>query len=368
MAGFTGKKRSRDEKPRLPKGRPAKKPRKQREYHSSSEDDEEEEGPGGGQDFAAVNLLDSDAEDLDNMAVDDGESSGGDDSSSDGEGSSREEGARVRSKATKPTKTQAAKKAQARKAKSGGGDGDSGGDSDGSNNNNNNNNDNTDDDSEGDSDSDSDGSGAAAAGSRRGGGGGKKQSKRNDPAAFATSMSKILSTKLSTSRRADPVLARSAEAHEAARLAVDSALEAKAHRKMAEQRRLALDKGRVRDVLVATNNNNGDGGVEEKKDGGDGDERRQATAAATTTTTTTSEMLEAEKRLRKVAQRGVIKLFNAVRAAQVKAADAQRAVRADGVVGMNRREEKVTEMTKKGFLDLIAAGGGGLKKGPLEEA
>ncbi|KAL8388123.1 hypothetical protein RB595_009441 [Gaeumannomyces hyphopodioides] len=341
MAGFTGKKRSRDEKLRLPKGRPAKKPRKQREYHSSSEDGE---GPEDGQDFTAVNLLDSDAEDLDNMDVDDGESSGPDDSSSDEEGSSRED-PRVRSKARKPAKTQATKKAQTRKTKSGEGDG-SEGDSDGSNNNN-----GSQDDSEDDSDSDGEGTAPQA-----GGGRGKKQSKRNDPAAFATSMSKILSTKLSSSRRADPVLARSAEAHEAARLAVDSGLEAKAHRKMAEQRRLALEKGRVRDVLVATNTNSVDGGGKEEERYG---ERRQAT---------TSEMLEAEKRLRKVAQRGVIKLFNAVRAAQVKAADAQRAVRAEGVVGMNRREEKVTEMTKKGFLDLIAAGGGGLKKGPLEEA
>lgn len=343
MAGFTGKKRSRDEKPRLLKGRPSKKPRKQREYHSSSED---EEGPEAGQDFTAVNLLDSDAEDLDNMAVDDGESSGSeeehDPSSSD---DSSREGPRVRSKAGKPTNPQTAKReAQRRKSKTGEGDGGGDGESGSGDNT------NEEDDSEEDGEDEN----------LAGGGRGKKQSKRNDPTAFATSMSKILSTKLSSSRRADPVLARSAEAHEAARLAVDSALEAKAHRKMAEQRRLALEKGRVRDVLVATANNNDSNSNSNEGGGDDGnDKERQVT---------TSEMLEAERRLRKVAQRGVIKLFNAVRAAQVKAADAQRAVRAEGVVGMNRREEKVTEMSKKGFLDLIAAGGGGLKKGPLEEA
>jgi hypothetical protein len=38
------------------------------------------------------------------------------------------------------------------------------------------------------------------------------------------------------------------------------------------------------------------------------------------------------------------------------------------VVGVKRKEEKITEMSKKGFLDLIASGGGGLKKGGLEEA
>jgi len=83
---------------------------------------------------------------------------------------------------------------------------------------------------------------------------------------------------------------------------------------------------------------------------------------------TAEELLEAERLLRKVAQRGVVKLFNAVRAAQVKAAEAERATRNEGMVGMGRREEKVTDMSRKGFLDLIASGGAGLKKGGLEEA
>ncbi|GKT84186.1 DUF1665 domain protein [Colletotrichum tofieldiae] len=165
-------------------------------------------------------------------------------------------------------------------------------------------------------------------------------SKRNDPSAFSTSMSKILSTKLSNAKRADPVLARSAEAHESAKAAVDLALESKARKQMRQQKREALEKGRVRNVLVAPE----------------------------TEDTSTGEMVETERRLRKVAQRGVVKLFNAVRAAQVKAAEAERKARKDGVVGVVRREEKINEMSKKGFLDLIASGGGGLKKGALEEA
>ncbi len=75
-----------------------------------------------------------------------------------------------------------------------------------------------------------------------------------------------------------------------------------------------------------------------------------------------------ERLLRKVAQRGVVKLFNAVRAAQVKAVEAERVVKKEGVVGVKRKEEKVTEMSKKGFLDLIASGGGSLRKAPIEEA
>jgi len=178
----------------------------------------------------------------------------------------------------------------------------------------------------------------------------KAKSKRNDPDAFATSISKILNTKLSTSRRADPVLARSAEAQEASRKAVDSSLDAKARKQLRDQKRLALEKGRVRDVLVASNAAEMDPATGEAADG-----------------QTTAQILETEKRLRKVAQRGVVKLFNAVRAAQVKASEAERAARAEGVVGMGRRQEKITEMTRQGFLDLLASGGGGLKKGPLEE-
>lgn len=168
----------------------------------------------------------------------------------------------------------------------------------------------------------------------------KKPSKRNDPSAFATSLSKILSTKLSTTKRQDPVLARSAEAQSASRAAADSALEIKAKKHLKEEKLKALEKGRIRDIMAP-------------------DEGSGATVA---------DVLDEERRLRKVAQRGVVKLFNAVRAAQVKAAEAEKKSRDDGVIGMNRREEKVNEMSKKGFLDLIASGGGKLKKGPLQEA
>ena len=82
----------------------------------------------------------------------------------------------------------------------------------------------------------------------------------------------------------------------------------------------------------------------------------------------TAETMELEKRLRKTAQRGVVKLFNAVRAAQIKGEEAAKEARKKGLVGYGRREEKVNEMSKKGFLELIAGGGGGLKKGIVEEA
>lgn len=157
---------------------------------------------------------------------------------------------------------------------------------------------------------------------------GKK--KRNDPTAFATSISKILDTKLSTSKRSDPVLSRSKTAADANKTLADERLEQKARAQIRAERKNLLEKGRVRDVLGLETE-----GVE------------------------TGKVLEEERRLKKTAQRGVVKLFNAVRAAQVKAEGAQREAREQGVVGIGKREERVNEMSKQGFLDLISSGGKG---------
>ena len=157
-----------------------------------------------------------------------------------------------------------------------------------------------------------------------------QKSKRNDPSAFASSISAILSSKLSTSKRADPVLARSATAAEANASIANSKLESKARQKLRADKKEALEKGRVKDVL----------GVESGDMGA---------------------VMEEEKRLRKIAQRGVVKLFNAVRGAQVRAEEARK-----GTAGTRGRvEEKVAEMSKKGFLEMVAGGGkiGGIEEG-----
>ncbi|KAF2220645.1 Rrp15p-domain-containing protein [Elsinoe ampelina] len=159
----------------------------------------------------------------------------------------------------------------------------------------------------------------------------RKTKKRNDPSAFTTSMQKILSSKLSNSKRSDPVLSRSVDASTANRELTDSRLEAKAKAKLRAEKKAALERGRVKDVL----------GLE-----------TEGVSAA--------EVQEREKRLKKTAQRGVVKLFNAVRAAQVQADVAREQARKEGVVGMAQREERINEMSKKSFLDLIAKGG---KKG-----
>lgn len=175
-----------------------------------------------------------------------------------------------------------------------------------------------DDDSSDSDDSDSDLDSQPASGANRG----KVKSKRNDPSAFANSISKILSTKLSTSQRTDPVLARSIEAAKARAATNEAKLDAKAVAKLRTDKRLAKQKGRVTDVW----------GTERGISG---------------------EVAEKEKALRKIATKGVIQLFNAFRAAHDRAEEVRREERRKGTVGMGERERKVNESSKEGFLELI---------------
>ena len=155
-----------------------------------------------------------------------------------------------------------------------------------------------------------------------------KKTKRTDPDAFATSISSILNSNLSNAKRSDPVLARSATAASASASVLNDRLESRARSQLRQDRKSALEKGRVKDVLLGTD--------------ADGD---------------VGSMMEEEKRLRKTAQRGVVKLFNAVRQAQVRGEEARREAMSKGGSARGRTEEKVAEMTKQGFLEMVAQGG-----------
>lgn len=294
MVGSYSKKRKVTDGMRGKTARP-KKFRKQREYHSSSEDEDDDTN------FKAVNLADSDEEEEGGVSV--------------------TEKPAPKKKLTKsiavPKSKPAAKKD----------DSDSNDDEDQEN-------DDDDDEEASGSDDDEEGSDAsmsdADAGPKR-----RAVPKRNDPTAFSTSISKILSTKLSSSARADPVLSRSRLAADASSEAANERLDNQARAKLRAEKKEELDRGRIRDVL--------------------GVERGLAGPVA-----------EDEKRLRKMAQRGVVKLFNAVRAAQVRGEEALKGERQKGTVGMGEREKAANEVSKQGFLDLI----NGKKGAPLniEEA
>ncbi|KAL8847126.1 MAG: hypothetical protein Q9221_007832 [Calogaya cf. arnoldii] len=176
----------------------------------------------------------------------------------------------------------------------------------------------------------------------------KTRQKRNDPTAFSTAITSILGSKLPTTKRSDPVLSRSSTALAANRSIKDLQVEKVARQQLRAEKKAAVEKGRVKDVLLGGVNT---GSVDAKGGaavggGGDGE---------------VGKMMEQERRLKKTAQRGVVKLFNAVRMAQVRGEEARKEAVGKGIVGSNRREEKVGEMSKKGFLELVASGGGGGK-------
>ncbi|RKF65269.1 putative ribosomal rna-processing protein 15 [Erysiphe neolycopersici] len=179
----------------------------------------------------------------------------------------------------------------------------------------------------------------------------KRKRKRNDPDIFATSMSKILGSKLTSSKRNDPVLARSAQAQYISKQATDAKLESLARRKIRADKKEALKKGRIVDVLGAST-------VSENL----------KMSNQEMTYKSCQEVVEKEKKLKKIAQRGVIRLFNAVRAAQIKGEEAAREAKAKGVVSQRSKEEKINEMSKKGFLELISKGGENVKSGAVANA
>jgi fusion and transport protein UGO1 len=164
----------------------------------------------------------------------------------------------------------------------------------------------------------------------------RKVRKRNDPEAFATSISKILNAKLTTTKRSEPILSRSKDAQTANKEIADNKLSEKARRQIVAERKAALEKGRVKDVLGLNDS-----------------------------TISTADTTAQEKALRRTAQKGVIKLFNAVRAAQVKGELAEKEAKSTNVVGLDKREDKVKEMSKQGFLDMIT-GGSTTKEGSVE--
>jgi hypothetical protein len=182
--------------------------------------------------------------------------------------------------------------------------------------------DNDDDESDASGSDEDELSDSSPAGKPTGANRGRAVPKRNDPTAFSTSISKILSTKLPTSARADPVLSRSSYAAKLVNEVADEKLDNAARAKLRAEKKEELDRGRIRDVM--------------------GIQRGIAGAVA-----------EEEKRVRKMAQRGVVKLFNAVRAAQVRGEEAAKVERKKGTIGMGEREKAANEVSKQGFLELI---------------
>ena len=129
----------------------------------------------------------------------------------------------------------------------------------------------------------------------------KSQAKLDsDSAAFSLALDKILNRDLSSGDRKDPVLARSLASRQVKAEKLDAKLDRKVRLQMTAEKKAKLDKGhddlaRFRIGGVATSHP-----VDDEAD----DEAERA------------RVLDRERQMRKVAQRGCVRLFNAIRAAQ----------------------------------------------------
>lgn len=172
--------------------------------------------------------------------------------------------------------------------------------------------------------------------------------KADDPNAFASSMAGILGYKLTRTQRANPILARSADAKEADETLLDQKLEKKAK---AEMKREKAAKG--------------DGNVDPaeifKEIQGEGPSNMAGPTFGISGVKgmgSLSAHQQQEKALRKTAQRGVVKMFNAFARVREKAVEAQ------GMPGSKaKRQQKATEMTKEGWLEYVGHGGKGKATG-----
>ena len=147
----------------------------------------------------------------------------------------------------------------------------------------------------------------------------KKQKKATEDGAepFAKAFSAIIGSKLKAYDRKDPILARNKTTQK--KLESDK-LEAKARHLLRVEKREERNRHRVKQLLPQ-----------------DPAMMREA--------------LESERRMKKMAQRGVVKLFNAILATQVSISSEVSAREA------YKHPESMTELTKLKFLDMVKAAG-----------
>ncbi|GMM29593.1 Rrp15 protein [Martiniozyma asiatica (nom. inval.)] len=153
----------------------------------------------------------------------------------------------------------------------------------------------------------------------------KKQSKKSTTSsdAFSSAMNALLGTHLKAHDRSAPILARSKQIGK--KIESDK-LEQKAKRVLLAQKRAKLTSSH-KSNLLPTN---------------DEDARS---------------VLEHERKLKKVAQKGVIKLFNAIMMTQAQTTQELGNIQSSGVLGNTKKKELVNEISKDKFLDLVQQAG-----------
>ena len=155
-----------------------------------------------------------------------------------------------------------------------------------------------------------------------------KKSKHDDGSTdFSSAVNAILSSHLKAYDRKDPIMARNKKV---LKQNDSDKLEQKAKRQITVEKKKLLTKSRKRDIIpVASEYQSGE------------DIRK---------------VLEKEARLRKIAQKGAVKLFNAILSTQVKT-EKEVNTNLNDIKNRKERKELITEVSKEKFLDLVKAAG-----------
>ncbi|EGW32776.1 uncharacterized protein SPAPADRAFT_149982 [Spathaspora passalidarum NRRL Y-27907] len=148
----------------------------------------------------------------------------------------------------------------------------------------------------------------------------KKRKQADDGSTdFASAFTSIVNSKLKAHSRTEPILARNKVT---LKKLESEKLEQKAKRALLAEKHQLHDRQRVKSLLPT-------------------DPER------------VREVLDKEKKLKKTAQRGVVKLFNAVLSSQIKTDQEISKEK----VGQSRKEQLMNEISKEKFLDLVQAAG-----------
>ncbi|QHS76852.1 rRNA-processing protein RRP15 [Saccharomyces paradoxus] len=156
-----------------------------------------------------------------------------------------------------------------------------------------------------------------------------KNSKHDDGSAgFSTAVNAILSSHLKAYDRKDPIMARNKKV---LKQSESEKLEYKARKALLAEKKKLLGKARKRDIIPISSGEDRSGNIRK--------------------------VLERETVLRKIAQKGAVKLFNAILATQVKT-EKEVTENLSGIKNKEEKKELITEVSKEKFLDLVKAAAG----------
>lgn len=156
-----------------------------------------------------------------------------------------------------------------------------------------------------------------------------KKSKHDDGSNdFSSAVNAILSSHLKAYDRNDPIMARNKKV---LKQNESDKLEKKAKKALLVERKKMLEKARNKEIIPRIT-----------EDGQSGEEIRT--------------VLEKETKLRKIARKGAVKLFNAILSTQVKT-ERDANDKFGDIRNKQEREQLITEVSKERFLDMVKAAG-----------